>query len=101
MMSHLEYMARSFAVLESLPQHTAFGIVSQLAHLRQSPRMGATLGPRFPKLKDFRQILYKRVMRVIYEFDEYENVVYILAIQDCRQKLPSARHLKRDNPNGT
>jgi len=100
MKSNIELMSRAFAVLESLPQNIAFDIVDRLERLSQFPKMGAPLGARFPKLKAYRQLVYKHSIRIIYEFDEYEDTIYVLAIQDCRQKLPALRDLKRDNTNG-
>jgi len=97
MKNHIELTSRAFLTIESLPQHIAFDIIRLLEHLRDFPEMGSPLHSRFPKLKDFRQLLYKRSIRVIYEFDEYENTIYVLAVQDCRQKLPSVRDLKRDD----
>lgn len=94
--NHIQIMVRAFAALESLPKSKAFGIISLLEHLRQFPEMGSPLGHRYPKLKHFRQLLYKRSIRIIYEFDEYESTIYVLAVQDCRQKMPSTRELKRD-----
>lgn len=89
-------MARAFAVPESLPEAVAFDVFSKLEKLGQFPQMGSPLGPRFPKMKGLRQLVYKRWLRIIYEFDEYNDTVYVLAIQDCRQKLPSGRDLKRE-----
>jgi len=60
--------------------------------------MGTPLKSRFPKLKGYREVLYKRFIRIIYEFDAHDNMMYVVAIQDCRQKLPSPRQLKRDRP---
>ncbi len=91
----VELTAQAFAVLESLPETISFDVFGRLDRLSQFPEMGSSLGIRFPKLKGLRQIVYKRWLRVIYEFDEIDQTVYILAIQDCRQKLPSGRDLKR------
>ena len=96
MKAHIELAASAFAVLESLPETIAFDVFSKLDKLGEFPQMGSPLGPRFPQLKAFRQLIYKRRLRIIYQFDEQDRTVYILAIQDSRQKLPSARDLKRD-----
>lgn len=93
---HVEIMNRAFAALEILPEEIAFQILAKLDQLRRFPEMGSPLGARFPKLKAFRQILYRSSIRIIYEFDKIDNTIYVLAIQDCRQKLPLPRDLKRD-----
>lgn len=98
MKSHVELTAQAFAVLESLPETIAFDVFGRLDGLAEFPEMGSPLGPKFPKLKGFRQLVYKRWLRIIYEFDESDATVYILTIQDCRKKLPSGRDLKRDKP---
>ena len=97
MKAHVELTARAFAVLESLSESVAFDVFGKLDKLSEFPEMGSPLGPRFPRLKAFRQLIYKRWLRIIDQFDDDDQTVYILAIQDSRQKLPSARDLKRDN----
>lgn len=94
-MIKIEWTSRAFLVLESLPQIIAFEIIRRVDLLPDFPNVGARLDSRFPKLKNYRQIIIKRNYRVIYDFDEFENRIYILAVQNCRQKLPSARDLKR------
>ncbi len=94
-MIQVEWTSRAFLVLESLPQTIAFDIVRRTDLLANFPKMGVKLDSRFPKLKGYRQIIIKRNYRVIYDFDEFENRIYILAVQNCRQQLPSARDLKR------
>lgn len=98
MKSHIELVDQAFAVLESLPEITAFDLFSKLDKLAQFPQMGSPLGPRFPDLEGFRQLVYKRRLRIIYEFDEHDNIVYVLVIQNCKQKLPAPRELKRNMP---
>lgn len=100
MKCHLELMAQAFAVLESLPQAVAFDIFSKLDRLSAFPQMGSPLGARFPRLNRFRQIIYKGWLRIIYEFDEVDETVYILAIQDCRRKMPTARELDKAKSRG-
>lgn len=89
-------MGRAFESLETLPEAISFGVFAKIDQLRTFPEMGTPLGPRYPKLKAYRQILYKNSIRVIYEFDEVDKTVYVLMIQDCRQKMPQPRELKRD-----
>ena len=99
-MSEIEWTSRAFTVLESLEGKIAFAIFRHSELLRQFPEMGSALEYRFPTLKGRRQLIFKRKFRIIYEFDDYEDTVYILAVQDCREKRPSPRDLKRDTPNG-
>lgn len=100
MKAHIDVQSPAFLVLESLPQGTAFGIVGLFDYLREFPEMGAPLGPRFPKLKGLRQLIYKSSIRIIYEYDEQDQTVYILSVQRCSQKIPDRRALKRQTPNG-
>jgi hypothetical protein len=97
---HIELSEPAFTFLESVPEKIAFEIVAALDRLMTFPEMGAPLGPRFPDLSGKRQLLYKRFIRVIYEYDEYEKNIYVFAIQNCRQKLPSSRELRRSGPDG-
>jgi mRNA-degrading endonuclease RelE of RelBE toxin-antitoxin system len=94
-MVRLEWTSPAFLVLETLPQTVAFDIVRRVDLLPVFPKMGAKFDSRFPTLRGYRQIIVKRNYRVIYDFDEFENRIYILSVQHCRQKLPSARDLKR------
>lgn len=97
-MIEIEWTSQAFLVLEVLPQEIAFAIVEQVDTLQQFPKLGADLESRFVTLKGFRQLIIKRQFRVIYDFDEFENKIYILVVQNCRQQLPSARNLKRKEP---
>ena len=94
-MIEIEWTSRAFSVLEALPQEIAFEIVRQVDYLQEFPQIGANLSSRFASLQGYRQLIIKRKYRVIYDFDEFENRIYILAVQNCRQQLPSGRDLKR------
>lgn len=94
-MIQVEWTSRAFLSLEKLPQAAAFDIIRRVDLLPKFPEIGAKLESRFAALKNYRQLIVKRNFRVIYDFDELENRIYILAVQHCRQKLPSARDLKR------
>lgn len=96
MKCHLQLMDSAFTFLEALPEQIAFDIFSKLDHLGEFPEMSSPLGVRFPHLDGFRQLICKRRIRIIYEYDEFDRTVYILTIKACRQLLPSARDLKRD-----
>jgi mRNA-degrading endonuclease RelE of RelBE toxin-antitoxin system len=94
-MAEIEWTSRAFGVLETLPQAIAFEIIRQVDYLQQFPNLGVNLSSRFVSLKDYRQIIIKRKYRVIYDYDDFEKMIYIVAVQDCRQQLPSPRDLKR------
>lgn len=94
-MAYVEWMSKAFTSLEVLPQHIAFNIVRRTDMLSDFPEMGSLLSNRFKYSQRYRQIIVGRQHRVIYEFDSFDDRVYILVIQNCRQKLPSARDLKR------
>lgn len=97
-MAEIEWTIPAFASLENLPQAIAFEIVRRVDLLADFPESGAALASEFALLKLCRQIIVKRKYRVVYEFDKYENTIYVLAVQNCRQKLPAARDLKRQTP---
>lgn len=94
-MIEIEWTSRAFWVLKALPQEIAFSIIHLVDLLPESPEMGAQLETRFPNLKGYRQLTFKRKYRVIYDYDEFKNRIFILAVQSCRQQLPSTRDLKR------
>jgi plasmid stabilization system protein ParE len=94
----IEWTAPAFAQLESLPQSLAFEVVRRVDVLSAFPEAGAKVESAEPGLKSCRQLIVKRSHRVVYEYDEAEVTVYILAVQHCRQRLPSGRDLKRRRP---
>jgi mRNA-degrading endonuclease RelE of RelBE toxin-antitoxin system len=94
-MAAIEWTAPAFAQLEALPEKPAFEIVRRVDLLETFPEMGVSLKSQYPALQNCRQLVVKRSHRVIYEFERTTNTVYILAVQHCRQSLPTARELKR------
>jgi plasmid stabilization system protein ParE len=94
----IEWAGSAFAQLESLPQSLAFEVVRRVDVLSAFPEAGAKIESADPGLKSCRQLIVRRSHRVVYEYDEAEGTVYILAVQHCRQKLPSERDLKRRRP---
>ena len=94
-MMFIQWTNSAFAELENLSQEIAFEIIRQTDFLVEFPEMGSNLESRFKRLKDLKQLIIKRNWRVVYEFDEIEKIVFILAVQHCRQKLPAMRDLKR------
>ena len=92
-MTFIQWTNIAFNELEILPEELAFEIIRRVDFLAQFPEMGADLESRFPRLKGLRQIIVKNNIRVIYEI--YEETIFILAVQNCRQKLLPVRDLKR------
>lgn len=97
-MIQVEWASRAFLALEQLPQAAAFDVIRRVDLLPEFPDIGAKLESRLASLKGYRQLVIKRKYRVIYDFDELENRIYILAVQNTRQQLPSNRDLTRDKP---
>jgi plasmid stabilization system protein ParE len=97
-MIDIEWTTPAFAQLEALPQAVAFEIIRHVDLLAAFPQMGAPLEVRFPALRGYRQLVVKRQYRAVYEFDEHAQTIYVLAVQNCRQKLPARRDLKRQFP---
>jgi plasmid stabilization system protein ParE len=96
--AEIEWTAPAFAQLESLPQSMAFEVVRRVDVLTTFPEAGAKVESADPGLKSCRQLIVKRSHRVVYDYDEAEGAVYILAVQHCRQRLPSGRDIKRRRP---
>jgi mRNA-degrading endonuclease RelE of RelBE toxin-antitoxin system len=93
-MTVIEWTAPAFAKLESLPEPLAFEIVERVDLLVNFPEIGSPLQSRFRALRNCRQLIINRWYRVIYEYDSDAETVYILAVQNCRQKLPTAGQLR-------
>jgi plasmid stabilization system protein ParE len=94
----IEWTAPAFSQLEALPQSMAFEVVRRVDVLTAFPEAGAKVESADPGLKSCRQLIVKRSHRVVYDYDEAEGAVYILAVQHCRQRLPPGRDLKRRRP---
>jgi plasmid stabilization system protein ParE len=94
-MIRIEWCAPAFAQLEALDQKLAFEVVEKVDVLATFPESGASLESRHRALRGCRQLVVGRRHRVVYEYDPEAGEVWILAVQHCRQRLPSARELKR------
>jgi mRNA-degrading endonuclease RelE of RelBE toxin-antitoxin system len=94
-MIHVEWCAPAFAQLEALDQKLAFEIVERVDVLETFPESGASLESRHQSLRGCRQLIVGRYIRVVYEYDSEAGEVWVLAVQHCRQRLPSTRELKR------
>ena len=94
-MNFIQWTNSAFNELEILPEAIAFEIIGHVDMLAAFPESGAPLESRFPRLKGLRQLIIKRSWRIVYEFDADEKTIFILAVQNCRQKLLPVRDLKR------
>ncbi len=94
MRAEIEWTSPAFAKLEALPEHLAFEVVRRIDLLAVFPEMGLSLHSLYRQLKNCRQLRLSRSYRAIYEFSASDETVYILEVQHCRQRLPSAAELK-------
>lgn len=95
-MAEIVYTSTAFLALEILPQQVGFGIVALADHLRTNPRLGKIVQILHAPDGQYRMLIYRGTHRSIYEYDEIDNCSYVGAIQDCRQRLPEGRDLKRN-----
>ena len=98
MMTDIEYSSTAFLSLEALPQLVAFNIVTLIEYLRTHPEMGKIVNIKNAPHRQYRMLIFRGTHRVIYEYDQVANCVFVGYVQDCRQKLPKGRDLKRDLP---
>ena len=94
-MIRVEWCSPAFAQLEALDRKLAFEVVEKVDVLTTFPESGAPLESKHRSLKDCRQLIVGRRHRVVYEYDPEAGQAWVLAVQHCRQRLPSARELKR------
>lgn len=95
MKNFIQWTGPAFRELEKLPESLAFKIIRTVDLLSTFPQLGPDLESRFPDLAGLRQLTIDRRWRVIYEIDEFESTVWILAVQNCRQRLPSSRKIRK------
>ena len=95
MSNFIQWTDQAFRELETLSEKLAFEIIRKTDLLSSFPELGSDLGSRFKQLVDLRQLVINRRWRVIYEFDEKKSTVWILAVQSCRQKLPTQKIKRR------
>ena len=94
-MIRIEWCAPAFAQLEALDQKLAFEVVEKVDVLMTFPESGAPLESVHRSLRGCRQLIVGRRHRVVYEYDSDTEEIWVLAVQHCRQRLPSVRELKR------
>ena len=94
MRAEVEWTNPAFEKIEALPEHLAFDIVRRVDLLASFPEMGLSLRSIYSELDNCRQLILSNFYRVIYESKAAEATVYILEVQHCRRRLPSAAELK-------
>jgi mRNA-degrading endonuclease RelE of RelBE toxin-antitoxin system len=99
-MADLVWNSPAFLFLETIPEPLALAIFHQAKMLKAFPKMGGPLPNAKKGYSQYRQLVHKKRYRIIYEFDELEDTVYVSAVQSCKQRLPSPRSLTRQTPEG-
>jgi mRNA-degrading endonuclease RelE of RelBE toxin-antitoxin system len=94
-MIRIEWTSTAFAQLESLNPQLSFETIQRVDLLVSFPELGVSLEDAHRSLRSCRQLIVGRHHRVVYEYDRKSEEVWILAVQHCRQRLPSTRELKR------
>ncbi|MGE0132209.1 MAG: type II toxin-antitoxin system RelE/ParE family toxin [Blastocatellales bacterium] len=94
-MIDIEWTTLAFDRLESLPDAIAFEIVRRVNALAAFPEMGASMRDQYQTVFNYRQLIIKGNNRVIYRYDAEQSIIYVAAIQHCRQQLPSYSDLQR------
>ncbi len=95
MTPHIQWTNAAFRELSKLFERQAHKIIQKSDLLRRFPLMGSRLQHRYPRVTMFRQLVIDRKWRLIYGYIEGDETLYILAVQNCRQWLPSAKELAR------
>ncbi len=99
-MAGLIWNSPAFLFLETLPETLALSIFHQAEMLKVFPSMGGPLPNTKKAYSQYRQLIHQKRYRIIYEFDELEDTIYVSAVQSCKQRLPSPRSLARRTPEG-
>ena len=95
MKARVTWTVPAFEQLESLPSAIAFEIVSRLDLLENFPEMGVSLRIRHKALRNCRKLIVAKSYRVVYEYELQKGNVYVLAVQHCRQPIPTTSELRR------
>ena len=94
-MIQIEWTTQAFAQLEALPDAIAVEIIRRTDALQAFPEMGVSLRELLQTAWNYRQLSIKRKYRVIYRYDRKQALIYIAAIQHCRQQLADYSDLQR------
>lgn len=99
-MHHIIWSTPAFRVLEMLPNNIAFGIMRRTDMLGNFPKMGQFMHLKGNRPTIYRQLIFRKAYRIIYRFNEINDDIVIVMIQNCKQRIPSRRDLDRIRPNG-
>lgn len=99
-MVEIIWTSPAFLALEKLPFALAVGLFRKAEMLKDFPEMGGPLPTNKKGYAKYRQLVYRKTHRIIYEYSETENAVYVMAVQNCKQMLPAPSELRRQMPNG-
>lgn len=94
-MIDIEWTTLAFDTLETLPVWLAFEIVRRADVLAAFPEMGVSMSEHYQTEFNYRQLVIKGNYRVIHRYDASQSMIYIAAIQHCRQQLPTYSDLQR------
>ncbi|HMW02390.1 MAG TPA: hypothetical protein PLU80_05135 [Acidobacteriota bacterium] len=94
-MINIRWSTTAFASLEVLPRETAFAILDRTDKLPSFPELGVSLQHQFPQLGNCRQLIFNRIIRIVYVYDDDAQEIRILLLQHCRQQLPTLADLHR------
>ncbi len=94
-MLNIQWSTTAFAMLESLPQKTAFEILNRTDKLASFPELVVSMRHLYPGLGNCRQLVFRRRYRLVYVYEEDESEIRILMFQHCRQQLPTSADLHR------
>ncbi len=94
-MIDIEWTTQAFETLEALSDALAFEIVRRVDVLGAFPEMGVSMSEHYQTAFNYRQLIVKSNYRVVYRYDAGQSLIYIAAIQHCRQQLPSYSDLQR------
>jgi plasmid stabilization system protein ParE len=92
----IEWTMLAFDQLEAIPDSIAAEIVRRVDALAAFPEMGASLREHFRTEFNYRQLIVQRNWRVIYRYDADRALIYIAAVQHCRQQMPNYGELQRE-----
>lgn len=94
-MPRLVWTALALQQLESVPETISSGIIQRLDLLEVFPEIGPSVSSQYPRLSSCRQLIIDTTYRVVYEYSQEVKTVFILAVQHCRRRLPTAGELRR------
>ncbi len=94
-MISIEWTNQAFEQLEELPDAIVIEIIPRVELLATFPELGASLQEQLQTGWNYRQLIVKRQYRIIYRYDSDAEMIYIAAIQHCRQQPKDFTSLQR------